>query len=240
MKFVSNIVAILKNLGCVHHSHMTGKIVGYAHSFCNEKVRENYYNIPVVAHNLFRFDFFFLMKGMTASVWKTRDIVIGGKNPTDINFASVGHQVQFIDTIKYFQQSLGALASSLTSLEKTAIYEESKKFLLSYPEIARNFLSLNEEGREWVLNCLSSGKGTIPYQLITDFDSRNISPEKDFFEDCLFYSNMKDSMISWEDYQNVRKFYILLTLENLGELNRLYDFQDTIILSEILSKGQNY
>ena len=79
---------------------MTGKIVGYAHSFCSEKVRENYYKIPVVAHNLFRFDFFFLMKGMRASVWETRDIVIGGKNPTDINFASVGNQVQFIDTIK--------------------------------------------------------------------------------------------------------------------------------------------
>ena len=70
------------------------------YSFCNEKVRENYYNIPVVAHNLFRFDFFFLMKGMRASVWETRDIVIGGKNPTDINFASVDNQVQFIDTIK--------------------------------------------------------------------------------------------------------------------------------------------
>ena len=40
-------------------------------------------------------------------------------------------------------------------------------------------------------------------------------------------------MISWEDYQNVRKFYILLKLENLGELNRLYNSQDTIILCEI-------
>ena len=47
-------------------------------------------------------------------MWKTRDIVIGGKNLTDINFASIGDQVQFLDTIKYFQQSLGALADSLT------------------------------------------------------------------------------------------------------------------------------
>ena len=161
MKFVSNIVAILKNLGNVHHSHMTGKIVEY--SFCNEKVRENYFNIPVVAHNLFDFDFFILTKGIRASVWKTRDIVIGVRNATDINFASVGNQVQSIDTIKYFQQSLGGLTSSLSSSEKTAIYEESKKFLLNDPKIARNFLSLNEEDRVWVLNCLSSGKGTIPY-----------------------------------------------------------------------------
>ena len=66
-------VAILKNLGCDHYSHMTGKIVGCAHSFYNQKVRENYCKIPAVADNLFHFDFFFLMKGMRASVWKTRD-----------------------------------------------------------------------------------------------------------------------------------------------------------------------
>ena len=144
-----------------------------------------------------------------------QETVIGGKNPADINFTSVSNQVQFIDTIKYFQQSSGALASSLTSSEKTAIYDESKKFLLSDPKITRNFLSLNEEDREWVLNYLSSGKGTSPYQLITDFDSLNILPEKDFFEDYLFYSNMKDSMISL-DNQNVRKFDILLMLESFG------------------------
>ena len=53
--------------------------------------------------------------GLRAGVWKTKDIVIGGKNPTDINFASIAQQIQFLDTIKYFQQSLGSLARSLKS-----------------------------------------------------------------------------------------------------------------------------
>ena len=129
-KFIGNVSAILKDTYCIHHSHITGNILGYAHTFCNEKVRENYYKIPVIAHNLFRFDFFFLVKGVRASTWKTRDIVIGGKNPTDINFACVGNQVQFIDTIKYFQQSLGTLASSFTSSEKESIYKECERYLL--------------------------------------------------------------------------------------------------------------
>lgn len=48
---------------------------------------------------------------------------------------------------------------------------------------------------------------------------------------------MKDSMISLEDYQDVKKFYMLLKLSNLGELNRLYNFQDlTIILCEIFEQ----
>ena len=42
----------------MHHLHVTGDIFGYAHTFCNEKVRENQCRMPVIAHNLSRFDFF--------------------------------------------------------------------------------------------------------------------------------------------------------------------------------------
>ena len=73
-KFILNIVAISSDKGCIHHSHITGNIIRYAHLICSKKVRENYYKIPVIARNLFHFDFFFLVKGLRASVWKTRDI----------------------------------------------------------------------------------------------------------------------------------------------------------------------
>ena len=43
-------------------------------------------------------------------------------------------------------------------------------------------------------------------------------------------------MIFLEEYQNVRKFYMLLKLSNFGELNRLYNFQDTLILCEIFEQ----
>ena len=56
--FLSNMYAILKNQRVIHHSHVTGKIIGYAHNFCNLKCKENYFTIPVMAHNQFRFDFF--------------------------------------------------------------------------------------------------------------------------------------------------------------------------------------
>ena len=151
-------------------------------------------------------------------------------------FAYISNQIQFIDTIKYFQQSLGGLANSLTSSEKSAIYEECQKYLLKDTKLSKNFISLSETDKEWVLNYLSSGKGTIPYELISDFDSLNISPQKDFFEIHQFYSNMKDSVVSGEDYENVKKFYKLLKMSNLGELNKIYNFQDTIIPCEILEQ----
>ena len=43
-------------------------------------------------------------------------------------------------------------------------------------------------------------------------------------------------MISEEDYENVKKFYILLKMSNLGELNKIYNFQDTMILCEIFEQ----
>ena len=75
--------------------------------------------------------FFFLLQGLKSGVWQTTDITIGGKNPTDINFAGIGNQVQFLDTIKYFQQNLNSLSSSLNGKEREAIYREYEKFLLS-------------------------------------------------------------------------------------------------------------
>ena len=101
--FLSNLAAIDTDKPAVHHSHVSGKIMGFVHDFCNQKVRENYYTIPVIAHNQFRFDFLFFVQGYRPTVWETTDIKIGAKNASNINFATIGNQVRFIDTIKYFQ-----------------------------------------------------------------------------------------------------------------------------------------
>ena len=59
--FFNSIMSILHSDYVFHHSHVTGKIWGYAHDFCNRKVRENRGTISVIAHYLFIFDFFFLL-----------------------------------------------------------------------------------------------------------------------------------------------------------------------------------
>ena len=117
--------------GFIIGRQISGEIIGYAHSFCNAKVRDNKYKIIVVAHNLFRFKFLFFIERSNGwySVWRTRDLNVGGKNSKDICFANLGNQVLFLDTIKYFQQSLGALANSLTGNEKSAISRDLRDFL---------------------------------------------------------------------------------------------------------------
>ena len=174
-------ISIVKNHIVIHHSHTIGKIIGYAHNFRNLRCKENYYTIPILAHNQFRFDFYLFLKGIRPSVWKTTEIAIGEKNPTDVNFAIIRNQVRFIDTVKHFQQSLASLADSMTDIERENVRKICEKFL------AEKLLFLNEEDEKWILDYLASGKGMIPYQMISDFDSLNITPEKDFFEYEKFY-----------------------------------------------------
>ena len=229
-RFFQNLFFIHTNKVTVRHSHVTGKIIGYAHEYCNLEIRENYYTIPVIAHNQFRFDFFLFLKGLRPSVWETTDIKIGGKNPTDVSFAIIENQVRFIDTIKYYQPSLASLASSITDVEKENVRKNCRRFL------AEKLMFLTEDKEKWVLDYLPSGKGMIPYQMITDFESLKITQKDVFFDrkDC--YSCLKKKTISEEEYENVKKFFTLLRLKTLGDMNRIYNFQNTLILCEIFEQ----
>ena len=55
--FLKNVHKIIKVY--LHHSLVTGKSFGYAHNFCNWRIRENKSEIPVIVHNLLGFDMFF-------------------------------------------------------------------------------------------------------------------------------------------------------------------------------------
>ena len=72
---------------------------GYTHDFCNQKVGENQLDFSCIAPNYFGFDFYFMFKGIRLSCWETKEINIGGRNLTNINFASM----KIVGTMKYFQ-----------------------------------------------------------------------------------------------------------------------------------------
>ena len=68
--------------------------------------------------------------------------------------------------------------------------------------------------------------------MITRFDLLDIVPTQDFFPTEQFCSRLKGGLISEEEHTAVKNLYLTLKMENLGELNKLYNFQDTIILCE--------
>ena len=95
------------------------------------------------------------MKGLRPSVWETTDINIGGKNPANINFSIIQNQIRFIDTVKYYQQSLASLTSSMMDIERASVRKNCKRFL------AEKLMFLTDEHEKWVLDYLSSGKEMI-------------------------------------------------------------------------------
>ena len=116
--FFRNVCHIIKVKMHLHHSYVTGEILGYIHDFCNWRVRESKTEFVVFAHNLFGFSVFFLLKDFPATAWNTKDINIDGANLININFANISNKTKFIDSLKYYQKSLGQLAATLSVNEK--------------------------------------------------------------------------------------------------------------------------
>ena len=84
-------------------------------------------------------------------MWETTHIQLGGNNTTNINSAIIQNQVRFIDTIKFFQQSLANLAASMTDIEKKNVKENFKRLL------AFDLIYLDKEQQDWILDYLTSG-----------------------------------------------------------------------------------
>ena len=88
--------------------------------------------------------------------------------------------------------------------------------------------------KEKILEIISEGKGIIPYEIIVDMESFFIKPENDFWEKSEFFSELKQSAVNDDDYQNSKYLYQTLKMRNLGDLNDLYNTQDVILLTEII------
>ena len=117
-----NVHHLIKMKVNLHHSHITGKIIGYAHDFCNARVKENNIEIPIIVHNQLSFYLHYFIKGYIASAWYSKKLKLGGNNLTHINFSNIAGEIKFIDSLKYYQKSLAELARTLS--------EEEEKLLL--------------------------------------------------------------------------------------------------------------
>ena len=82
--FFRNVHHLIKVKVHLHHLHITGNILGYAHDFFNWNVRGNKSEIALTTHNLFGFDMLFFVKGYRATEWGTKDLNFGGTNLTHI------------------------------------------------------------------------------------------------------------------------------------------------------------
>ena len=88
--------------------------------------------------------------------------------------------------------------------EKFAIRTECEKFIRKDENSFKKFNSCTKEDQEWVLSYLSTGKETIPNEIITRYDSLDISQDGNVFLPHHFYSSLKDDIMTMEEYKNVK------------------------------------
>ena len=156
-----------------------------------------------------------LLKSVRLSVWRMKDIHIGGKNLTNLNYASTD-KFKFIDTMKYYQSSLGKLSETLTDKEKDNITKLTVQFLINhYFSIVWDQMSLDQ--KNMVIEIIVSGKGVIPYEKIETIDSLSIKPE-----DGIFFS--KDEFFSTLIGKNVDDF---------GSVNTRLSFDTELLMPNL-------
>ena len=196
---------------------------------------ENKTEISVIAHNFTGFDAFFIFNGFQATTWGTKDINIGGSNLTNFNYVNInGGGIKFIDTLKYYQQSLASLINTLTDKEKKAVKQLRKQFLTKNDYFSTVWIYLSPIQQAKVLDIVGRGKGVIPYEKIVDINSLDLKPEFEFFEQTDFFSELINSAVSDESYENSNYLFRTLKMRNISDMNDLYNFQDVALLCEIV------
>ena len=167
-------------------------------------MKENQRTIPVIAHNLLSFNFFFVVKGIRLCVWRTKTIKIGSSNLTNVRYASVGTQVKFNDTIMYYQQSFASLAANVDVTEKQNIRTSCQKFILRHPNYAQSFANLSDEEKNWVLDYLCRSKGVILYEAVKSYEDLDRASGEQSFARTDFYSSLKTDAIFGSNYKTVK------------------------------------
>ena len=129
-KFFVNVHQWIRGKFHFHHSHITGRIYGYAHDFCNTtQLERSTAEILFIAPNFFGFNLFYYLKAYIAPAWCSKAVNIGGTNLIHTNSGNITRENKLIDSLKFYQKSLGELCSTLTSDEKIAVKKLTQKFL---------------------------------------------------------------------------------------------------------------
>jgi len=160
------------------HCHVTGKYRGAAHNACNLKLRlDPKTPIPVVFHNLQRYDGHLLMQGMTQV---QEEISCIPNNTEKYIFFSLGN-LKFTDSLNF-------MMSSLDTLVKGSAPEDMKITEKTYRDIEKRKLLLK--------------KGIYLYEYMDSFKK---FAETELLAKEEFFSKLAGKGITNEEYAHAKK-----------------------------------
>ena len=131
------------------------------------------------------------MKPYIASAWCSKALNIGVTDLTQANYGNISGEIRLIDSLRFYQKSLGELSSTLTIEDKIAVKKLTEKFLNEHLYFSTVWPFFSFKNKEKILEIMSEGKGIISYEVIVDMESFFIKPENDFWEKSEFFSELK-------------------------------------------------
>ena len=75
---------------------------------------------------------YFFIRGYKATAWNSKYLNIGGTGLASINLANINDNHKFIDTLKYYQQSLSQLTKTVTKEEKETIKKLTAQYFANH------------------------------------------------------------------------------------------------------------
>lgn len=205
------------------HCHLTGNFRGVAHSNCNLNFKLNNV-VPVVIHNLSRYDAHLFIKELTSEI--KGDISIIPQNSEE--YISITKTVdastfdtdfrakirlRFIDSFRFMPESLAKLASLIPSNKKRILYSESSESNYTSEQIS-----------------MLERKGVYPYEYVDSLEKLNetsLPPRKSF------RSELNDADISMKEYQFACEVWDKFHIKTLGEYTDLYLKTDVLLLADV-------
>ena len=218
------------------HCHLTGLYRGAAHDECNIRFRvPKFY--PVLFHNLEKYDAHLFIKelagvqdplveigvtktsGKMGCIARTEENYVSFRKEIVVDiFTKKGknwetkREIRFIDSLKFMNDSLEKLASNLTS----------------FPDLERHFKDSQLE--------LVRRKGVYPYDYMNCIErlgETSLPPIE-----C-FYSKLKDTNISKEDYKHAQLVWDTFGMKTMKDYHDLYMITDVLLLSCVFEEFRN-
>ena len=132
--------------------------------FCNLKVKENKTEFSCIALNFCGFDMYFFIRGYRTTTWNSKDLNVGGTDLTRINFANINNTYKFVDTLKYYQQSLSQLTKTATEEEKEAIKKVAVQYIANHDYFGTMWEKLDIVKKSMLLDIIASGKDIFLFE----------------------------------------------------------------------------
>ena len=205
------------------HDHYDATINGLAHSDCNFN-RQTAQRISIYCHNGSSFDFQFLLNEAFAN-----DPRIKKRDALPYNL----EKFRIIDINSYtLKDSYAFLGTSLD-----AAVEDLKKRKPNYEFglLRQSKVCLDENGvfdnRRFEM--LKHGKSMLPYDRLT---LKYMKKTKKVPPKSHYYSKLKETEISDEDYKNIKKFWKVFKCKNIMDYSSSYVMSDTLLLASCIEE----